>query len=489
METLPFSLREYNPSLRLGRQLGEGYTSVVFAIQGSGDVLKVMDTRCVAPADTDDREDISARKYMHDDFIREVGTLRLLKDSRYVISAKDDYEYIFPEERQKTPEERCYRSQFLLRMPRMMPLDQYLPAHPSEQVLIQMAMDICSAFCDCAKVDIIHRDVKPANIFVDTSGRGGDARFVLGDFGFCRRVDYMNNIPVSHVGTPGFTAPEIEEHRGLDGRLNVDIYSLGVTLFYLVSHGSFPPDYIRRDGSLRPLRRISPAFADIILNAVQPNPGCRYQTAREMLFDLSALTGDSSRRVVDNYAFLEAKQAIMRGNFRGAEEIARHAYEKEGRKDCLRLLAYCIYHEKRHNPAEVQRAKEMLDYLAGEGDAVARYIRAEIHGMDEEYAEYAASLRDSAEAGCIVAQSRYGRFLYTGQVAYIPREPQEGLRFLCKAAEEGYLPALRFLKRERDANPAVRIPDCSVLDEFIASGNCEGSNYRQLVRDDIIPFL
>ena len=77
---------------------------------------------------------------------------------------------------------------------------------------------------------ILHRDVKPSNCFVDRDGR-----VLVGDFGLS--IATLGHIagaaPTSIAGTPGFASPEQLRGEALDVRS--DIYSVGATLYYLVT--------------------------------------------------------------------------------------------------------------------------------------------------------------------------------------------------------------------------------------------------------------
>ena len=81
-------------------------------------------------------------------------------------------------------------------------------------------------------VGVLHRDVKPANCFVDTDGR-----VKVGDFGLSisttgRDESYLTAIG-SILGTPAFASPE--QLRGDELNVRSDIYSVGVTLYYLLT--------------------------------------------------------------------------------------------------------------------------------------------------------------------------------------------------------------------------------------------------------------
>jgi len=83
-----------------------------------------------------------------------------------------------------------------------------------------------------AKVNVLHRDVKPSNCFIDSNGQ-----IKVGDFGLSISTQGTEDSLItgenSILGTPAFSSPE--QLRGDDLDLRADIYSLGVTLFYLLT--------------------------------------------------------------------------------------------------------------------------------------------------------------------------------------------------------------------------------------------------------------
>ncbi|NLM36306.1 MAG: protein kinase [Clostridiales bacterium] len=126
---------------------------------------------------------------------------------------------------------------------------------------------------------IIYRDMKPDNIMLTKNGR-----VKLIDFGIA--IECVKGQPYlgPKVGTKGYAAPEQYVNDVLDER--TDIYSLGVTLYYLVTAttpGASPE-------SIRPIREINPTLSEgleyIIEKCTQADPKDRYQNCKELKRDL-----------------------------------------------------------------------------------------------------------------------------------------------------------------------------------------------------------
>ncbi|MHC9296605.1 LpqN/LpqT family lipoprotein [Mycobacterium sp. LTG2003] len=109
--------------------------------------------------------------------------------------------------------------------------DQYPAGMPAEDVI-----DIVTAVGDALDYahqrQLLHRDVKPANILV-TSKQGTKRRIMLTDFGIARRTDDVNGLTSTNitVGSMSYTSPEQLMGQPLDGR--ADQYSLAATAYRL----------------------------------------------------------------------------------------------------------------------------------------------------------------------------------------------------------------------------------------------------------------
>ncbi len=346
------------------------------------------------------------------------------------------------------------------------------------QLVVQMAMDICHALQECENHGILHRDVKPSNIFVYR--RKGKVRFVLGDFGICRRMDKFRGSMLTRCGTPAFIAPEIEYKKRVSGCFNADIFSLGSTLYYMLSGGSFPNYYF--DQGINELARIPAVSINlerIILKSVQFYPQNRYLHADDMYRDLADIIPDDHKELIDNMYFLSSKQALLQGDYEKAIYLA-NAGSARNAPGCRRLLAYCLYSKYHDDPKIVENIGQALDILINKGDPIARYIRATLYNRENKNEEYVYHLKKSAEEGCAISKYVYGRHLFFGEKGIV-QDREVGERYIIQAAEEGYFPALRFLNKY-----------CSIeLGHLkgMLQDNLEDYNDRQKEKEAILKFL
>jgi len=133
---------------------------------------------------------------------------------------------------------------------------------------------------------IIYRDLKPANLMLDSNNN----RIMLIDFGIARWVNKQEK-GVTAVGTMGYAPPELFSGRA---EPRVDIYSLGATMFHLLT-GSDPQDnpLLIFDFAKNPRpRQINPGLSSemerILMRAVEYKPEHRFQSGAEMREVLSS---------------------------------------------------------------------------------------------------------------------------------------------------------------------------------------------------------
>lgn len=98
--------------------------------------------------------------------------------------------------------------------------------------VLSLVEDILYALKACEAHNILHRDIKPDNLFYSRQGR-----YKLGDFGVAKEL-MENSLSLSHRGTDTYMAPEV--YQGKDYSYNADIYSLGIVLYKLFNNNRLP---------------------------------------------------------------------------------------------------------------------------------------------------------------------------------------------------------------------------------------------------------
>jgi serine/threonine protein kinase/Flp pilus assembly protein TadD len=150
---------------------------------------------------------------------------------------------------------------------------------------------------------VIHRDIKPANLLVDVKGK-----LWITDFGLAHcRASAGLTMTGDVVGTLRYMSPEQALGKRLLVDHRTDIYSLGVTLYELLTLAPAFPGNDREEvlcqiasEEPRPPRRINKAIAaeleTIVLKAIAKNPDERYATAQELADDLRRFLEDKPIR-------------------------------------------------------------------------------------------------------------------------------------------------------------------------------------------------
>jgi serine/threonine protein kinase/alpha-tubulin suppressor-like RCC1 family protein len=149
--------------------------------------------------------------------------------------------------------------------------------------------DIARALGAAHAMGIVHRDVKPENVFVDA-----DDRPLLADFGLARSMTGDSQLTMAGVaiGTPAYMAPEQIEGASLDAR--GDVYSLGLVAWeMLTGHRPWEGEslyavlYHQRYEQLPDIRDlrddVPDTLGDTIAVAIEKNPAMRWQNAAQVI--------------------------------------------------------------------------------------------------------------------------------------------------------------------------------------------------------------
>jgi serine/threonine-protein kinase len=162
-----------------------------------------------------------------------------------------------------------------------------------------LAIQAADALDHAHRSGVIHRDIKPANLLIDR-----DFRLWVADFGLARiQQDSDLTQTGDLLGTLRYMSPEQAMGKRVVIDHRTDIYSLGVTLYELLTLAPAVPGQDRQEVLHRianeaptPLRRIDPAIPldleTIVLKAIEKELALRYQTAAELADDLRRFAAD-----------------------------------------------------------------------------------------------------------------------------------------------------------------------------------------------------
>jgi serine/threonine protein kinase len=284
------------PEWKVVEQIGQGSFGKVYKVireeRGVTDcsAIKVI----TIPQNNDDVNSLKAERYdetgtynffegVVNNFVNEIKIMVSMKGITNVVSI-EDYRVI---------ERTCSLGwDIFIRMELLTSLNDFTAnKEMTEEEVIKLGQDICTALELCAKKKIIHRDIKPENIFVSTNDD-----FKVGDFGIARELE-KSNIATSTKYNPNYMAPEVVKSYDYDA--TVDTYSLGLVLYKLlnnsrlpfidpsaqVTHSSERQTAIKRrlEGEpLPPPINASSQMFSIIKKACSVNPQFRFKSASDM---------------------------------------------------------------------------------------------------------------------------------------------------------------------------------------------------------------
>ena len=247
----------------------------------------------------DDESITSTFKAYLKSIVAEYSLMRKMNGSANVVNC-DDVRYIQHDD--------GFGWDIFIKMELLTPLTKSLGKNVSDEQVVRIGSDICKALILCKKHNIIHRDIKPANIFVSENGD-----YKLGDFGIAKTVEKTSG--GTKIGTYEYMAPEVYHDQPYGS--TVDIYSLGMVLYWLLNERRTPflkmPPSLPTNSEKEQARKRrfggeaipapvhgSDELKRIVLKACAYDPKDRYQSAEELLSDFDALAGNGRTHIPDS---------------------------------------------------------------------------------------------------------------------------------------------------------------------------------------------
>lgn len=250
----------------------------------------------------------SVRSYfkgMVDDIVQEIDLMSIFRGNSNVVSLEDHE--VVPKGGDSGWDSIGW--DILIRMELLTTLSAFTTTRSlTTEDVMQLGIDISHALELCALKKVIHRDIKPDNIFVSEYGD-----FKLGDFGVARHIERMN-AEMSKKGTPTYMAPEV--YNGEQYGPSVDLYSLGIVMYRYLNKNRTPfmppfPEQISPDDREKALLRrmrgqekfpdipdIPPELNDFVLKACAFRPEDRFRDATEFRTELERIAGVKSKAPV-----------------------------------------------------------------------------------------------------------------------------------------------------------------------------------------------
>lgn len=291
--------------------IGKGSFGAVYEIQRNvfGATEKAALKVITIPQSSSDVEDLIsdgydaasiAKRYQDylEDIVKEYSLMATMKGNSNIVDC-DDLHY--------EKQESGYGWYIYMKMELLTPLTKALDKSIHEDQVIKLGMDICNALVLCRNRSIVHRDIKPQNIFVSADGD-----YKLGDFGIAKIAEKTTS--GTKTGTFKYMAPEVYNNQPYG--FAADIYSLGIVLYWMLNERRTPflplppkaPTALAEDEArhkrfsgepIPPPLYGSNELKRIVCKACAFSPEERYSSAAEMLSDLKALTIDTDATVYE----------------------------------------------------------------------------------------------------------------------------------------------------------------------------------------------
>jgi serine/threonine-protein kinase len=296
---------EAGPTNRLGQTLGEWQLKRLIGEGGAGSVYEAVNGAGV-PA---------AIKLLHAELAEDAGVRARFQREALVATSIDHAGVVGVMEHGETPDGVPYVVMELLEGETVEARRSRKGGALSVHEVLWIADQTLSVLSAAHKKGVVHRDVKPENIFLTH-----DRKLKLLDFGIARLVDLPMTRAGAVLGTLSYMAPEQATGKPKDVDVQTDLWAVGATMFTLLSGR-----LVREDGDVPTLLRqvgaevvslatVAPALprelTDLVDFALQLDKTVRWPSAKAMRRAVrlvhATLMGRSRTRGVDDDVTIEA---------------------------------------------------------------------------------------------------------------------------------------------------------------------------------------
>src|SRR5215472_14678726 len=191
------------------------------------------------------------------------------------------------------------------------------------KLALEIATQVTAGLAAVHEQNLVHRDIKPTNIMIGLKEEGG-VTAKISDLGLAKTLDESASeagisSPGAFAGTPEFASPEQFAGVGVD--IRSDLYSLGVTLWVMVT-GQTPfrgtPAEVMYQHQHAPLaierlKDVLQPVAVLLEKLLKKDPARRFQTPNELLKTMPAITAAlDARRRITRQSLLKTPPTVSR---------------------------------------------------------------------------------------------------------------------------------------------------------------------------------
>jgi tetratricopeptide (TPR) repeat protein len=223
---------------------------------------------------------------------------------------------------------------------------------------LQIIIDTCKGLDYAHQHGVVHRDIKPGNIVVSTSGQ-----VKIVDFGIARVGVSSMTRTGDVLGTVMYMSPEQVQGQTVDARS--DVFSLGVVLYELLTYqvpfpGEDVPSILFKILNEPPetitqyIPQCPPQLEQIVQRALAKDREERYQSAEDMALELHRIADGVKRNTMDVY-LEQGKRSLQAGDF----TVAKESLQKVLEIDSSHQLAQGLLAEVRERMQARQRALKL----------------------------------------------------------------------------------------------------------------------------------